>query len=134
MRSGIFGIIAVAFLALEMLGVVLVGREIGALATLFWLLADVIAGAWVIRHAGAGFPARLAQALHQQQAPLGLIWATGRRFVAGALLILPGPISDFMALVLLLWPAPRSPVRPGARPGDAGGDGIIEGEFRREQD
>lgn len=132
MRLGFVGIIAVAFLALEMLGIVLVGREIGVLATLFWLFAAVIAGSWVIRHAGAGFMARLARGLHQQQAPFGLIWATGRRFMAGVLLILPGPVSDFMALILLLWPSP--PAGPTPRPRNVGEDGIIEGEFRREQD
>lgn len=131
MRSGFVGIITVAFMALEMLGIILVGREIGGLATLFWLLADVIAGTWVIRRAGVGFMARLADALHRQQPPFGLVWAAGRRFMAGALLILPGPASDLVALALLLWPSPKRP--PGARD-MARDDGIIEGEFRREED
>jgi UPF0716 protein FxsA len=90
---------------------------------------------------------RLQQAMAQGHPPFGLLWASGRRFLAGVLLIIPGPMSDFIALILLLWPrpklAPLGPLGPdradSARPqgaartksGEASGD-VIEGEFRRE--
>jgi UPF0716 protein FxsA len=118
----------VAFLALEMVGMYLIAREIGLMQTFLWLLAAFVAGIWVIRHAGAGFLPNLATSLNQGQAPLGILWATGRRFLAGALLILPGAISDLIALALLLWPGPKLPPATQA-PRD---DGVIEGEFRRE--
>lgn len=129
MRLGFFGIIAVAFLALEIVGIYLIGKQVGGLATAIWLLLDGLLGVLVIRRAGADFPARLRDALHRGEAPLGLIWATGRRFLGGALLILPGPFSDLIALPLLLWPSPPTP--PARRM--AAHDDVIEGEFRREE-
>ncbi len=123
MRLGFFGIIAVAFLALEIVGIYLIGKQVGGLATAIWLLLDGLLGVLVIRRAGADFPALL------REAPLGLIWATGRRFLGGALLILPGPFSDLIALPLLLWPSPPTP--PTRR--TAAHDDVIEGEFRREE-
>ena len=130
MRFGVFGIIAVAFLALEMVVMYLIAGEIGTGRTVLWLLADMIAGMMVIRHAGAGFLPALQAALHGGHAPFAVVWATGRRFLAGALLILPGFVSDLVALPLLLWPAPRLPAAP--RPRGPGPDDVIEGEFRRE--
>lgn len=126
MRLGFLGIIAVAFLALEIVGIYLLGTRIGGLATALWLLFAGILGAAVIRRAGAGFPVRLRAALQRGEAPFALLWATGRRFLGGALLILPGPVSDLIALFLLLWPSARTTAHL-----PAAGD-VIEGEFRRE--
>ena len=128
MRLGFVGIIAVAFLALEMVGMYLIAQEIGWMRTVLWLLAAFVSGVWVIRHAGAGFLPNLATSLNKGHAPFGVLWVTGRRFLAGVLLILPGAISDLIALVLLLWPGPKLPPAQGT-PRD---DGVIEGEFRRE--
>lgn len=129
MRLGIFGIIAVAFLALEIVGIYLIGKQVGGLATAIWLLLDGLLGVLVIRRAGAVFPALLRDAMQRGHAPLAPLWATGRRFLGGALLILPGPISDLIALPLLLWPSPPTP--PARR--TAANDDVIEGEFRREE-
>jgi UPF0716 protein FxsA len=129
MRLGFFGIIAVAFLALEMVGMYLIAQEIGVMRTVLWLLTAFVSGIWVIRHAGAGFLPNLALSLNEGYAPFGVLWVTGRRFLAGALLIFPGAISDLIALVLLIWPTPpMPPARQAARD-----DGVIEGEFRREE-
>ena len=128
MRLGFVGIIAVAFLALEMVGMYRIAQSIGAAPTGLWLIAAVIAGVWVIRRAGAGFLPGLATSLERGHAPFGVIWTTGKRFLAGVLLILPGAIGDLVALVLLLWPAPRIPPARGA----PARDDVIEGEFRRE--
>lgn len=128
MRLGFFGIIAVAFLALEMVGMYLIAQAFGWALTMLWLLAAFISGIWVIRHAGAGFLPNLTTSLNQGHAPFGVLWVTGRRFLAGVLLILPGAISDLIALALLLWPGPKLPATTQA----ARNDGVIEGEFRRE--
>jgi UPF0716 protein FxsA len=128
MRLGFVGIIAVAFLALEMVGIYLIGQEMGLMRTALWLLAAFVSGIWVIRHAGAGFLPNLSASLNQGHAPFGVLWVTGRRFLAGVLLILPGALSDLIALILLIWPSPKPPP-PQQSPGD---DGVIEGEFRRE--
>lgn len=81
------------------------------------------------------FMPRLQQAMAQGQAPFGLLWASGRRFLAGVLLIIPGPFSDFIAVLLLLWPGAKlarvAPVQPQRASPGASGD-VIEGDFRRE--
>ncbi len=123
-----FGIIAVVFLALEGLTTALVARELGAFHTLLWLLAAFVAGVRTIRHAGSGLRSGLRAAAQGGHAPLGVLWQGGRRFLAGALLIFPGVLSDLMALLLMLWPGPGTP--PPATPPRDGG--VIEGEFRRE--
>ena len=120
------GIIAVGFMALEMLGIFFIGREIGVWRTLFWLLTSAALGMVVIGRAGSALMSRLAETLHQGGSPFGMLWHTGRRLLAGVLLIVPGLISDLIAVVLLLWPSPPSPPAP------ARGPGVIEGEFRRE--
>lgn len=130
MRLGFFGIIAVAFLGLEMVGMYLIAQEIGLARTLLWLFASFVAGVWVIRRAGAGFLPDMAASLERGHAPFGVLWITGRRFLAGALLIFPGAISDLIALLLLIWPGPKPPpARSAARD-----DGVIEGEYRREEE
>ena len=129
------GIIAVAILALEIVGIYQIGQRIGVGWTLVWLVAAVIAGGAVIRRAGAGFLPGLLAAVNQGRAPFALVWATGRYFLAGVLLILPGAASDLLALLLLLWPGPKpgftQPGRSRAQSGPMGDDGVIEGEYRR---
>jgi UPF0716 protein FxsA len=135
MRLGIAGIIAVAIPALEIVGIYQVGSRIGLGWTLLWLLAAMFAGAAVIRQEQAAFMPRLQQAMARGQAPLALLWASGRRFLAGVLLIIPGPFSDCIAVLLLLWPTPKlAPAEPAPRqsaPPGSRGD-VIEGDFRRE--
>lgn len=140
MRIGLSGIIAVAIPALEIVGIYLVGSRIGLGLTLLWLVAAMLLGAAVIREEQASFMPRLQQAMAQGQAPFALLWASGRRFLAGVLLIVPGPFSDVVALLLLLWPRPKlapsarepdEPMQPERPRRDANGE-VIEGEFRRE--
>jgi UPF0716 protein FxsA len=153
MRFGFVGIIAVAFLALEIVGIALVAGEIGGLATLLWLLGAALAGGWLIRGAGAGFMTELVQATSHGRDPFSVMWKAGRRFLAGLLLIFPGPLTDVLGLMLLLTTGlPPRPARPAAYPPGPGpqpqdghaytGRGqrpegrrhgeVIEGEFRRE--
>lgn len=152
MRLGFVGIIAVAFLALEIVGIALVAEKIGALGTFLWLLGAALAGGWLIRTAGAGFMSELAQATASGRDPFRVMWAAGRRFLAGLLLIFPGPVTDGLGLLLLLAAGLPRMGRPAAAgyPGQGprqdesqactppgarrqGGDGhVIEGEFRRE--
>lgn len=149
MRLGFVGIIAVAFLALEIVGIALVAGEIGALQTFLWLLGAAVAGGWLIQSAGTGFMPELVHASSSGQDPFAVMWHTGRRFLAGMLLIFPGLVSDVLALLLLLSSGlPRGaghyragtygagPRHTAGRPphrGAAGEDDVIEGEFKREE-
>jgi len=129
-------IIAIAIPALEIVGIYQIAQKIGWGWTLLWLISAIWIGATLIRAQHSDLPARLKQAMERGENPFGEVWASGRRLLAGILLILPGAGSDLLALLLLIWPTarapsgmPPSPPPPNAPPGE--GD-VIEGEFRRE--
>jgi UPF0716 family protein affecting phage T7 exclusion len=88
MRLGFAGIIAVAIPALEIVGSTWLAVASGLWPTLL-AAGAVIAGAYVIRQERASFMPRLQQILAQGHPPFGLLWASGRRFLAGVLLICP---------------------------------------------
>jgi UPF0716 protein FxsA len=129
-------IIAIAIPALEIVGIYQIAQKIGWGWTLLWLLSAIWVGASLIRAQHSDLPARVKQSMARGEAPFGEIWASGRRLMAGVLLILPGAGSDILALLLLLWPTARAPsgMPPPSPPPNAPhreGD-VIEGEFRRE--
>ncbi|MDD5390851.1 MAG: FxsA family protein [Gallionellaceae bacterium] len=129
-------IIAVAIPALEIVGIYQIAQKIGWGWTLIWLISAVWIGATLIRAQHSDLPARVKLALERGEAPFGEIWASGRRLMAGVLLILPGAGSDVLALLLLLWPTARAPsgMPPTPPPPNTprGEGDVIEGEFRRE--
>lgn len=91
-----------------------------------WVIGAVAAGWLLIWQERTLFVPRLFGALQARAAIPQILFQTGRRFIAGVLLIIPGVLTDIAALALLLWPN-RYPAT--AR---AANDDIIEGEFRRE--
>ncbi len=106
---------------------------------LAWLAFAAIAGIVLIKEARFSLVTRLAAALSQGRFSLAAIIDSFRTVLAGLLLIFPGILSDIMALALLLLPL-REPAFERAHAGVSpatsrrvGGDGVIEGEFRRER-
>ena len=89
-----------------------------------WLGLSVVAGFLLLRNERIAFRARTIAAMHGEHAALRELFDSGRKVLAGFLLLLPGVISDVLALVLLALPlnvgrsgyAPSSPPRPRARP------------------
>lgn len=133
-----------AFPLLELYGIVRVWGLMGAW-TLAWLLLAVLAGAALIAVERVAFLPGVAASVLAGDSPLTALKTSGLRFLAGILLILPGVMSDVLAVLLLLWaglrpiPAPVPPPgprpQPGAGPGPRTnartGDDVIEGEYRR---
>ena len=68
---------------------------------------------------------RMADTLRTGQHPVRALLVSAKKMIAGILLILPGVLSDVLAVLILLIPAPR--VQQPAQD-----DGVIEGEWRRE--
>jgi len=122
----IWPIIALAFPVLEIIGIVQIWKGIGGWS-LLWLAGAVLWGAALIAGERAAFGARLAEAMLGGKSPVGLLFASGQRFLAGGLLILPGALSDLLALILLLRAG--LPARPARS--KTGAEGVIEGEFHR---
>jgi UPF0716 protein FxsA len=125
---------------------VLVGGRIGALATVALVVLAAVAGVALLRSAGADAAARIRASMAQEQDPSAQIVRMAMRFIAGMLLVIPGFLTDIVALVLLApmvqdaaFAALRHRARvsglvfdvrdPAAQP-RAPADRVIEGEYR----
>lgn len=93
---------------------------------LLWLVASAVAGGALLRRVPDAFAAAMLHSALQGGSPLRGLLTGGATLLAGLLLIFPGVISDALALMLLLAAPPRRPPRIPPT------DGVIEGEFRRE--
>ena len=99
-----------------------------------WLGLAAIAGLYLLRNERTAFRANTVAAMHGEQPLLRGLFDSGRKVLAGVLFLLPGILSDVMALALLALRlnvgrdfAPRT-----AAAGDFGGRGkAIDGEFHR---
>ena len=69
-----------------------------------WLTGSAVAGLCVRTHERAQFRTRTLAALHGDQSLMRGLLDSGRRVLAGMLLIVPGVITDVVAMVLLLLP------------------------------
>ena len=99
-----------------------------------WLTAALVAGLWLLRNERLAFRRNTVAALHGEQSLLRGLLDSGRKVLAGILFIIPGILSDAMALLLLLLPINHGRLRP--QPAAAGRamfnrNDAIDGEFRR---
>lgn len=94
-------LLPVLWMLAELLVIIVVAGGIGALATIAWLVLAVVAGVWLIRGEQL---ALLAQAAAARDASSARMRESGFRVFAGILLIVPGFLSDALALALLLPP------------------------------
>ena len=76
---------------------------------------------------------RMMQSLKQESNPLKAILGSARNIIAGILLIIPGVITDFIAVILLLVPTNKDVKTTSAYRQQAANDDVIEGEFHREE-
>lgn len=52
---------------------------------------------------------RMAQSMRAGQTPVGMMFGMFKNSLAGILLIIPGILSDIIAVILLLWPSHSTP-------------------------
>ncbi|WP_303982276.1 FxsA family protein [Dongia mobilis] len=124
---------------LEIAGFVVIGGRIGLGLTLLWLLAVGMLGMALIRHGGLNALTKLQTALNEQREPGHSLIDGAVMVTAGLLLIVPGFVSDFLALILILPVTRNLLLRHAAthfetriyRSGGAprGSHTVIEGEF-----
>lgn len=69
-----------------------------------WLTGSFLGGLLLLRNERLEFRARTIAALHGEQSILRGVLDSGRKVLAAFLLILPGIVSDVMALLLLALP------------------------------
>lgn len=124
MRTLLILLILLGFPALEIYVLAQLAGTVGWWL-LPWLLSSAMVGGWLVRQAGAMLPLRLLAALQSGHSLSFSLLIGFRTVLAGLLLILPGVISDFLALLLLLLPHPRVTMPPAAN------DDVIDGEWTR---
>jgi len=130
----VFLAIVLAFPLLDLYATVRVARWTGV-PVWAWLGTSLLGGFLLLANERLAFRANIAAAMHGEQSVLRGLLDSGRKVLAGFLLLLPGVISDVFALVLLALPLnvgrrfepqAAAPGRGGAARGEA-----IDGDFRR---
>jgi UPF0716 protein FxsA len=97
--------------------------------TLVWLLVSAAVGTLLLRHERGGFRARTLGALRGDQPLMRGLVDSGRKVLAGMLFILPGILSDLLAIALLLLP-----INLGRQLAQAAGSAFgdpLDGDYRR---
>jgi UPF0716 protein FxsA len=69
-----------------------------------WLVVPALGGMFLLRNERLEFRARTVAALHGEQAGLRGLLDSGRKVLAGMLFIIPGLLTDAIALMLLALP------------------------------
>lgn len=95
----------------ELLVAIQVAHAIGVLATIVLLLAGWPLGMWALRSQGAAAWRRLGEAIAQRRTPAREVADGVLVLIGGILLMIPGFITDVLALVLLAPPS-RALIRP----------------------
>ena len=102
----LIGFVAAALPFLEIAGFVWIGGKLGVFLTLVWVIGTMLAGLALLRHTGLQAVGRLRAALAEGREPGHSIIDAACFAAAAILLIIPGFVSDALALILLL-PATR---------------------------
>jgi UPF0716 protein FxsA len=123
-------LILLAFPALEIWLLIDLAAKYG-----WWLFTYLILvtflGLRLIREEKQLFAGRLMQTLAQSATPGSALFGSVKNLFAGVLLVIPGVITDAIAVMLLLIPSPKSPSAAAFKQG-AANDDVIEGEFTRD--
>jgi UPF0716 protein FxsA len=129
----VFLLIVLGFPLLDLYATVRFARWTGV-PTYAWLGLAAIAGLYLLRNERRAFRASTVAAMHGGQPGLRGLLDSGRKVLAGMLFLLPGILSDVMALVLLALRLNlgREFTPHAAAAANSGGSGkAIDGEFRR---
>jgi UPF0716 protein FxsA len=116
---GIVFVVVVALLIVvplaELAVMIAVGQWIGIWETIALLLVVSLAGAWLVKRQGLSAWRRIRTEMRAGQVPAAAVLDGALVLIAGALLLLPGFLTDILALCLLV-PAVRGFIRRfGAR-------------------
>jgi UPF0716 protein FxsA len=99
-----------------------------------WLLVSFVTGAFLLRNERIAFRANTIAAMHGEQPLLRGLLDSGRKVLAGLLFMLPGVVSDLVALVLLALPLNLGREFAARTVGGGkftGTRAAIDGEYRR---
>ena len=104
MRISLLPLFLLLLPLLEIAGFVIVGREVGALATVGLVILSSVVGSLLLRHQGFGVMARVRAEMDAGRDPSRQLAHGAMIVLAAILLIIPGFITDIIAILLLLPP------------------------------
>lgn len=124
---------------LELFTLIQLGIKTTAFTALLYVLVTLVIGMAVIRRQGVGMMERLRASRDGSILGPELLVDDMALGLAGLLLVFPGMISDFAALIVIIGPLRRriaswffpKPAQPYAAERDETENTTIEGEFRR---
>jgi UPF0716 protein FxsA len=126
-------VIVLGFPLIDLYATVRVARWTGV-PVVVWLGCAALAGIYLLRNERIAFRANTVAAMHGEQPLLRGLFDSGRKVLAGMLFILPGILSDVMALALLAlrFNLGTQYASRAAGAGDfRGSPKSIDGEYRR---
>jgi UPF0716 protein FxsA len=106
----VFAVLFILVPLAELAAIIVVGKTIGVLATLLLLLGFSLAGAWLAKRQGMVAWRRFQLALAEGRAPTREVADGAMVLLAGALLLIPGFLTDVLGLLLLI-PVSRAVLR-----------------------
>ena len=126
-------LILLAFPVLEILVLIELADNFGGWV-LAYLIIIAILGWRLILDEKFQLAGRVMQTLSQGGTPAKALFLSIKNLIAGVLLIIPGLITDALAVALLLIPTPSSSqTASGYTNARAANKDVIEGEYRREE-
>ena len=120
--------ILLAFPVVDLLVTIRFARWTG-IPTLVWLLVSASIGTLLLRHESGGFRARTLGALRGDQPLMRGLVDSGRKVLAAVLFIIPGVLSDLLAIALLLLPINLGRQLAAQTAGGFGDS--LDGDYRR---
>lgn len=120
-------LLVLAYPASEIFAIFWLVGEIGGLLTFAWIAGAFFLGSMMLMHHQLAVAALLGNLRSGAITP-GSLFRLARYFIAAILFIIPGPISDVIALLLLLPWGNKQVVAQSQQPADSD---VIEGDFRR---
>lgn len=146
MRFPLIGLLLLMFPILEIWSLIKLAALYGWWV-LFYVVLMAMLGWRLIQDEKLLFAGRMMQNLTQDTSIGAALFGTAKNMFAGVLLIIPGVITDVLAVILLLIPSAGSGKASFgkntvdektdakfAQGNKAANDDVIEGEFRREDD
>jgi len=132
MRLLLAALILLAFPVLEIWILIELGSRYGGWLFVYLVLVALL-GWRLIKDEQIMMLGRMAQTMSQGGTPARALFGSAKNIIAGILLIIPGVITDAIALILILLPSGGKLPNSNQRwTNQAANDDVIEGEYRRE--
>lgn len=86
----------------ELVLLIAMGAAVGFLSTLLWIVATGVWGAWLMRNAGPNAMARAQRDMDRTGRAEVDGLGVAASFLGGLMLLIPGPVTDVLGLVLVV--------------------------------